>query len=67
MYFLMKKNKIIEIYGYGIFVDVNMLLVDFNDGGIELVMFDNVIIVIGSSIWLVFGILLLVNVVIYEE
>lgn len=63
----MKKNKIIEIYGYGIFVDVNMLLVDFNDGGIELVMFDNVIIVIGSSIWLVFGILLLVNVVIYEE
>ncbi len=33
VHFLMKKNKITEIHGYGRFTDANTLAVELNDGG----------------------------------
>ncbi|OCB62799.1 dihydrolipoyl dehydrogenase, partial [Mycobacterium malmoense] len=66
-HFLMKKNKITEIHGYGRFTDANTLSVDLNDGGTETVTFDNAIIATGSSTRLVPGTSLSANVVTYEE
>lgn len=67
VHFLMKKNKITEIHGYGTFTDANTLSVDLNDGGTETVTFDNAIIATGSSTRLVPGTSLSANVVTYEE
>ena len=67
VHFLMKKNKITEIHGYGRFTDAHTLSVDLNDGGTETVTFDNVIIATGSSTRLVPGTSLSENVVTYEE
>lgn len=67
VHFLMKKNKITEINGYGRFTDANTLSVDLNDGGTETVTFDNAIIATGSSTRLVPGTSLSDNVVTYEE
>ena len=67
VHFLMKKNKITEIQGYGKFKDANTLEVDLNDGGSETVTFDNCIIATGASTRLVPGTSLSENVVTYEE
>ena len=67
VHFLMKKNKITEIHGYGRFKDANTLEVELNDGGSETVTFDNAIIATGSSTKLVPGTSLSENVVTYEE
>ncbi|UMB68933.1 dihydrolipoyl dehydrogenase [Mycobacterium paraterrae] len=67
VHFLMKKNKITEIHGYGTFTDAHTLSVDLNEGGTETVTFDNVIIATGSSTRLVPGTSLSANVVTYEE
>jgi dihydrolipoamide dehydrogenase len=67
VHFLMKKNKITEIHGYGSFTDSNTVSVDLNDGGTETVTFDNAIIATGSSTRLVPGTSLSQNVVTYEE
>jgi len=67
VHFLMKKNKITEIHGYGRFTDANTLSVELNDGGTESVTFDNAIIATGSSTRLVPGTSLSENVVTYEE
>jgi dihydrolipoamide dehydrogenase len=70
VHFLMKKNKITEIHGYGKFTDAHTLTVDLNEGGTEnpvTVTFDNVIIATGSSTRLVPGTSLSKNVVTYEE
>jgi dihydrolipoamide dehydrogenase len=67
VHFLMKKNKITEIHGYGSFTDPNTVSVDLNDGGTETVTFDNAIIATGSSTRLVPGTSLSQNVVTYEE
>ena len=67
VHFLMKKNKITEINGYGKFKDDHTLEVDLNDGGSETVTFDNIIIATGSSTRLVPGTSLSDNVVTYEE
>ena len=67
VHFLMKKNKITEIHGYGKFKDANTLEVDLNEGGTETVTFDNCIIATGSSTRLVPGTSLSENVVTYEE
>ena len=67
VHFLMKKNKITEIHGYGTFTDANTLAVDLNDGGTETVTFDNAIIATGSSTRLVPGTSLSENVVTYEK
>ena len=67
VHFLMKKNKITEIHGYGKFTDAHTLEVDLNEGGTETVTFDNAIIATGSSTRLVPGTSLSENVVTYEE
>ena len=67
VHFLMKKNKITEIDGYGKFTDANTLEVDLNEGGTETVTFDNCIIATGSSTRLVPGTSLSENVVTYEK
>ena len=70
VHFLMKKNKITEIHGYGKFKDDHTLEVDLNEGGAEKsvsVTFDNIIIATGSSTRLVPGTSLSENVVTYEE
>jgi dihydrolipoamide dehydrogenase len=67
VHFLMKKNKITEINGYGKFKDDHTLEVDLNEGGTETVTFDNIIIATGSSTRLVPGTSLSENVVTYEE
>jgi dihydrolipoamide dehydrogenase len=67
VHFLMKKNKITEIDGYGTFTDANTLSVDLNEGGTEDVTFDNAIIATGSSTKLVPGTELSDNVVTYEK
>jgi dihydrolipoamide dehydrogenase len=67
VHFLMKKNKITEIHGYGRFTDANTLSVELNDGGSETVTFDHAIIATGSSTRLVPGTSLSANVVTYEE
>ncbi|WP_454561196.1 dihydrolipoyl dehydrogenase [Mycobacterium haemophilum] len=70
VHFLMKKNKITEIHGYGRFTDANTLSVELTDGGAEnpvTVTFNNAIIATGSSTRLVPGTSLSANVVTYEE
>lgn len=67
VHFLMKKNKITEIQGYGTFTDAHTIEVALNDGGTETVTFDNAIIATGSSTRLVPGTSLSDNVVTYEE
>lgn len=67
VHFLMKKNKITEIHGYGKFTDPHTLSVDLNEGGAETVTFDNVIVATGASTRLVPGTTLSENVVTYEE
>ena len=67
VHFLMKKNKITEINGYGKFKDDHTLEVDLNEGGTETVTFDNIIIATGSSTRLVPGTSLSDNVVTYEK
>ncbi|WP_167106783.1 dihydrolipoyl dehydrogenase [Mycobacterium sp. DL592] len=67
VHFLMKKNKITEVAGYGTFTDANTLSVKLNDGGTETLTFDNAIIATGSSTRLVPGTSLSKNVVTYEE
>jgi dihydrolipoamide dehydrogenase len=67
VHFLMKKNKITEIHGYGTFTDANTISVALNEGGTETVTFDNAIIATGSSTRLVPGTSLSENVVTYEK
>jgi dihydrolipoamide dehydrogenase len=67
VHFLMKKNKITEVHGYGKFTGPNAMTVDLNEGGTEELTFDNVIIATGSSTRLVPGTSLSENVVTYEK
>ena len=67
VHFLMKKNKITELHGYGRFTDANTIVVDLNEGGTETVTFANAIIATGSSTRLIPGTSLSANVVTYEE
>lgn len=66
VHFLMKKNNITEIHGYGTFTGPNSLTVQLNEGGTEDVTFTNAIIATGSSTRLVPGTALSDNVVTYE-
>lgn len=67
VHFLMKKNKITEIHGYGKFTGPNSIEVDLNEGQTQTVEFDNAIIATGSSTKLVPGTSLSENVVTYEK
>ncbi len=62
VHFLMKKNKITEINGYGTFVDAHTIQV-----GDQTVTGDNIIIDTGSTVRLLPGVTLSDNVVTYEE
>jgi dihydrolipoamide dehydrogenase len=67
VHFLMKKNKITEIDGWGTFKDAKTIEVDLKDGGTEEVTADHVIIATGATTRLVPGTELSDNVVTYEE
>ena len=67
VHFLMKKNKITEVHGYGKFTDPHTMTVDLNEGGTETLTFDNAIIATGSSTRLVPGTSLSENVVTYDK
>ena len=67
VHYLMKKNKITEIHGFGRFTDAHTITVDLNEGGTQTVTFSNAIIATGSSTRLIPGTSLSRNVVTYEE
>jgi dihydrolipoamide dehydrogenase len=66
VHFLMKKNKITEIHGYGTFTGPQSMAVKLNEGGVENLTFSHAIIATGSSTRLVPGTTLSDNVVTYE-
>jgi dihydrolipoamide dehydrogenase len=67
VHFLMKKNKITELDGWGTFTDANTLDVRLNDGGNETVTFDHCVIAAGATTKLLPGTELSDRVVTYEE
>ncbi len=67
VHFLMKKNKVTEYDGRGVFKDAKTIEVTLNKGGTETVTFDNVIIATGSKVRLLPGVELSENVVTYEK
>ena len=67
VHFLMKKNKITEIDGWGTFVDAKTISVEDDDGKTEDITADTVIIATGATTRLVPGTELSENVVTYEE
>ncbi len=66
VHYLMKKNKITEYDGRGVFRDANSLDVTLSNGGTETLTFDNAIIATGSTVRLLPGVELSDNVVTYE-
>ena len=67
VHFLMKKNKITEIDGWGTFVDPKTISVDAEDGSTSEVTADNIIIATGSKTRLIPGTEITDRVVTYEE
>ena len=67
VHFLMKKNKITEIDGWGTFVDPKTISVENDEGETEEITADHVIIATGATTRLVPGTELSDNVVTYEE
>ncbi len=67
VHFLMKKNKISELDGWGSFTDDHTLSVELNDGQTETVTFDNCIIAAGATTKLLPSTSLSERVVTYEE
>jgi dihydrolipoamide dehydrogenase len=66
VHFLMKKNKITEFDGHGVFTDAHTIDVTLAGGHTETVTFDDVIISTGSTVRLLPGVQLSDNVVTYE-
>lgn len=67
IHYLMKKNKITEIDGWGTFVDDHTIRVAGNDGQERTVTFTNAIVAVGATTRLLPGTSLSDNVVTYEE
>ena len=67
VHFLMKKNKITEIDGWGTFVDAKTISVENDNGDTEEITGDHVIVATGATTRLVPGTELSENVVTYEE
>jgi dihydrolipoamide dehydrogenase len=67
IHFLMKKNKITEVDGWGTFTDSNTLEVAMNDGSSQTITFDNCIVAAGATTKLLPGTQLSERVVTYEE
>ncbi|MCC3283506.1 MULTISPECIES: dihydrolipoyl dehydrogenase [Arthrobacter] len=66
VHFLMKKNKITEYDGRGVFKDDHSMEVTLSSGGTEEITFDNAIIATGATVKLLPGVELSENVVTYE-
>ncbi len=67
VHFLMKKNKITEVDGWGTITSPTSVDVKTKDGGTTAYTFDNLIIAAGATVRLVPGVTLSDNVVTYEE
>lgn len=67
VHFLMKKNKITEINGWGTFVDAKTLEVTADDGSSQKITYDNCIIGVGATVKLLPGTQTSANVMTYEE
>ena len=67
IHYLMKKNKITEIHGWGTFVDAHSITVAAEDGSTQTVTFDNCIIAAGATTKLLRGTSLSANVITYKE
>src|SRR5690606_24199502 len=67
VHYLMKKNKITEVDGWGWFVDAHTFDVQRSDGGTERITFDNAIIATGAETRLLPGTTLSERVVPYEK
>ncbi|ANY09156.1 dihydrolipoyl dehydrogenase [Pseudonocardia sp. HH130630-07] len=67
VHFLMKKNKITELDGFGRFTKPGEIEVELSKGGSETVTYDDVIIAAGSTVKLLPGTELSERVVTYEE
>ena len=67
VHFLMKKNKIQELHGWGSFVDAKTIKVTLDDGSDETVTFDSCIIAAGATTKLLPGTQTSANVVTYKE
>ena len=66
VHFLMKKNKITEYDGRGVFKDAHTMEVTLSDGKTEELTFENAIIATGAAVKLLPGVKLSENVVTYE-
>ncbi|MDF2496468.1 MAG: dihydrolipoamide dehydrogenase [Arthrobacter koreensis] len=66
VHFLMKKNKITEYGGRGVFKDAHTMEVTLSDGKTEELTFENAIIATGAAVKLLPGVKLSENVVTYE-
>lgn len=67
VHYLMRKNKIEEIHGWGTFTGPKTLSVQAEDGSTRSVSADNIIIATGATTRLIPGVQLSENVVTYEE
>ncbi|GAB2988739.1 dihydrolipoyl dehydrogenase [Actinotalea caeni] len=67
VHFLMKKNKITEVDGWGTLTGPTSMDVALNDGGTEQLTFDDLIIATGSVTRMLPGVQVSKNVVTYEE
>ncbi|AQP44413.1 dihydrolipoyl dehydrogenase [Tessaracoccus flavus] len=67
IHYLMKKNKITEIDGWGTFLDAHTIEVELNGGEKEKVTFKNAIIAVGATTRMLPGTERSANVVTYEE
>ena len=67
IHYLMKKNKIQEIHGWGTFKDAKTIEVATNEGATETVTFDSVIIGVGATTKLLRGTQWSENVISYKE
>ena len=67
VHFLMKKNKIEEINGWGTLTSPTTMDIDLNDGAKRSITFDNLIIATGAVTRMLPGVVVSQNVVTYEE
>jgi len=66
VHFLLKKNGVTEIDGFGTFRDANTIVVSLSAGGSRTITYDDAIIATGSTVRLPAGVTLSENVVTYE-
>src|SRR5690606_27554139 len=67
VHFLMKKNKVTEVDGWGTLTSPSSVSVELNDGGTQQLTFDDLIIATGSVTRMLPGVQVSKNVVTYEE